>query len=268
MTARDFYDAALIELNKLEAPSLLLEDFNYIINKAIQQYINLVYSKYEIDQQSTDDIRVLKASYTFENPTNNCVEMPLDYLHLLNCILEFEVTENKGCIKQGQTYKYPARRLTSDMYTQIMNNAYMKPSFKRPYYYINNVNTSIDIPTNSTLDTEISNSDNKISTKENRISNSSKVRIEFKFGDNSLYKLKSVYVDYLKSPIYIHLTQAQINSNADTSQVLEFPDYVCYEIINIFVRLYMENVVDPRLQTTIPLNATISNPLQTENKNK
>lgn len=271
MTARDFYDAALIELNKLEAPSLLLEDFNYIINKAIQQYINLVYSKYEIDQQSTDDIRVLKASYTFENPINNCIEMPLDYLHLLNCILEFETTENKGCIKQGQTYKYPARRLTSDMYTQIMNNAYMKPSFKRPYYYINNVNTSIATPTDSDLDTEISSSTNKISTKENRISNSSKVRIEFRFGSNPLYELKSVYVDYIKSPIYIHLTQEQINSGSDTSQVLEFPDYVCYEIINVFVRLYMENVIDPRLQTNIPLNSTIVNPLyqqqQTENKN-
>lgn len=268
MTARDFYDAALIELNKLEAPSLLLEDFNYIINKAIQQYINLVYSKYEIDQQSTDDIRVLKASYTFENPINNWIEMPLDYLHLLNCILEFETTKNKGCIKQGQTYKYPARRLTSDMYTQIMNNAYMRPSFKRPYYYINNVNTSIDPPTNSEMDTEISESNNKISTKDKRISNSSKVKIEFKFGDNSLYKLKSVYVDYLKSPIYIKLTQAQIISDTDTSQVLEFQDYVCYEIINIFVRLYMENIIDPRLQTTIPINATISNPLQTENKSK
>jgi len=97
------------------------------------------------------------------------------------------------------------------------------------------------------------------------------VRIEFRFGSNPLYELKSVYVDYIKSPIYIHLTQEQINSGSDTSQVLEFPDYVCYEIINVFVRLYMENVIDPRLQTNIPLNSTIVNPLyqqqQTENKN-
>ena len=62
MTARELYEYALIELNKLEAPSLLPEDYNYFINKAIQQYINLVYAKLEVDQQSTDDIRVLKAS--------------------------------------------------------------------------------------------------------------------------------------------------------------------------------------------------------------
>ena len=62
MTARDLYDAALIEINKLEAPSMLLEDYNYFINKAIQQYINKVYNRYEINQQATDDLLSLRSS--------------------------------------------------------------------------------------------------------------------------------------------------------------------------------------------------------------
>lgn len=62
MTAREMYEYALIELNKIEAPSLILEDYNYFINKAVQQYINLSYAKFEVDQQSTDDLRVLRAS--------------------------------------------------------------------------------------------------------------------------------------------------------------------------------------------------------------
>ena len=60
MTCREMYDYALIELNKVEAPSLLLEDFNYFMNKAVQQYINKVYNRYDINQQSSDDLRVLK----------------------------------------------------------------------------------------------------------------------------------------------------------------------------------------------------------------
>ena len=36
MKIRELYDAALIEINKVEAPSMLLEDFIYFINKAIQ----------------------------------------------------------------------------------------------------------------------------------------------------------------------------------------------------------------------------------------
>ena len=70
----------------------------------------------------------------------------------------------------------------------------------------------------------------------------------------------NIYVDYLKAPMYIRLTQDQINSTLDYSQVLEFPDYVCFEIANIFVRLLMENVGDPRLQTNMPINNTIASP--------
>lgn len=57
MTARELYNNALIEINKLEAPPLLLEDYNYLLNKAVQQYVNKVYNRYEIGQQSTDDLR-------------------------------------------------------------------------------------------------------------------------------------------------------------------------------------------------------------------
>jgi hypothetical protein len=35
MTARQVYEGVLIELNKTKAPNLLLEDFNYLFNKAV-----------------------------------------------------------------------------------------------------------------------------------------------------------------------------------------------------------------------------------------
>lgn len=66
MTYRDLYDAALVETNKLEAPSLLLEDYNYLINKAIQQKVNKSYNTYEMNQQATDDLLALKVSAKLE----------------------------------------------------------------------------------------------------------------------------------------------------------------------------------------------------------
>ena len=62
MTYRDFYDHVLTELNKVEAPTLLLEDFNYFANKSVQQYINQVYNRFDTSQQSSDDLRVLQKS--------------------------------------------------------------------------------------------------------------------------------------------------------------------------------------------------------------
>jgi hypothetical protein len=38
----------LVEQNKVEAPSLLLADFNYFINKAIYQYLNKRYAFYDL----------------------------------------------------------------------------------------------------------------------------------------------------------------------------------------------------------------------------
>lgn len=57
--------------------------------------------------------------------------------------------------------------------------------------------------------------------------------------------------------MYIELTEEQLDTIEDTSQIIEFPDYVCYEIINEFVKLLLENSSDPRLQTHLPVNQTI-----------
>ena len=290
MTARELYEYALIELNKLEAPSLLLEDYNYFINKAVQQYINLVYAKLEIDQQSTDDIRVLKASTVlkpvklYENPSYShlangmfkssyYVDLPEDYMHLLNCIVEYKVgVSNFKCYNKGDMVYFAARKLTPDMYTQVLNNAYMRPMYKRPYYYLTNINTANNIVTNPSMDTAIldaNKEDNETpsalvdsnNVPGDRLANPSIVRLELRYGtDDGVFVPNNIYVDYLKSPMYIRLTQEQINSTLDYSQVLEFPDYVCFEIANIFVRLLMENASDPRLQTNMPINNTIAAP--------
>lgn len=182
MTAREMYEYALIELNKLEAPSLLLEDYNYFINKAVQQYINLIYAKLELDQQSVDDLRVLKASTTLTpakltdlangstNIVNNSLmgqyyyaDLPADYLHMINCIVEYQVNKsNFKCYNLNDSVFFAARRLTSDMYAQIINNAYLRPTYKRPYYYLNNINKRNELlPTDAVNDNGVLGYNNK-----------------------------------------------------------------------------------------------------------
>ena len=83
--------------------------------------------------------------------------------------------------------------------------------------------------------------------------------MEIRYGkDTSSFSATKVYVDYLRSPQYIRLTQEQIDEVADLSQLLEFPDYVCQEIVNELVKLLLENSSDPRLQTNIPINQSIA----------
>lgn len=361
MTAKQVFEYALVELNKKEAPSLLLEDYNYFINKAINQYINKIYNTYDINQQKSDDLRVLKAtamlspaksdefanSYLYSKAYE--VDLPDDYLHILNCVVEYKVKKYYKCYNAEDRVHFGAKRLTADMFSQILNNYYLRPTYKSPYFYINNVTIENDYPTkdnqktivaenyiisftnvdelisgettltistpngelsfvygtdftdNTTLkaalDLELdginidggviipsldnsgikqvvavgSNDPDMQVTKvprveriqENRYGNRSKVRMEIRYGkDDAVFELNKVYIDYLKAPQFIRLSQEEIDKVEDSSQVLEFPDYVCQEIVNELVRLLMENGSDPRLQTHIPINQSIAQPQQ------
>lgn len=293
MTSRQVYEAMLIEMNKVEAPSMLLEDFNYFFNKAIYQYINKKYNIYDTNQQSTDDIRVLKSTavLTPKTVTTNSYgdtgtdslyggivefDLPQDYLHLLNCICNYAVIKQFKCYNKDSEVQFSARRLTSDMWSQIINNFYMRPMYRRPYYFIHNVNNpnnkttiptagqpSVDVEPSRTITIGTTTSDFIEQSAINRYGNSEPIRLEIRYGkDSTVFKLNKIYVDYIKTPQHIRLTQEQLDLTEDTSQVMEFPDYVCQEIINELVKLMMENASDPRLQTNIPINQTIASPVQ------
>ena len=371
MTARQVFEATLIELSKMQMPALKLHEFNYLFNKAINQYINKVYNVYDINQQTTDDLRVLKStaymkphkvSYgnlPFRNykgdsttsdtinsdkvtPTTNSygsgdtvnysnassylskahssiqslngatyeVFMPIDYLHMLNCVCIYYVAKQKDCWDAGSYIQIPATRLTADSWSQIVTDIYNRPTPMHPYYYIHNQNTNITLPTapitgngdtsddnpagykgtdlagtykvendddepatdggegsnfQRTFKLNINNQPQNISLVEKptatRIANPTNVRCEIRYGrDDSLFQLVEVQIDYVKSPQFIRLTQEQIDLTEDTSQIMEFPDYVNQEIINELVHLVMVHSNDPRLPNDMQITNTIARP--------
>lgn len=381
MTARQVYEGVLIELNKVQAPNLLLEDFNYFFNKAVDQYVNKRYNIYDINQQTTDDVRVLKSTVTLEVADGNNTkyksgrdvtkkgslynsiyefDLPTDYLHLLNCICEYKVLKPFKCYDANTYVQFAAERLTADSWSTVINNVYTRPTYKRPYYYLHNVNRDLltteqagegnpkdytshfyhgksgfsvnqegedqctvkdnwKIPTDpygsdiNTIGTtftdgtgcgedviddtthtitdkngnayanpkettggvsrviDIRNTSGTGSTQVNaverigqiRYGNPGNVRIEIRYGkDNSLFQLERVYVDYIKAPQHIRLSQEQLDLTEDTSQMMEFPDYVCQEIINELVHLVMEQSNDGRLPAHVQVTQSIANPAQ------
>ena len=345
MTSRQLYEAILIELHKENAPNILLEDFNYLANKAIYQYINKRYNIYDINQQTTDDLRVLKATALFSSDNNEVhevdnytgltnaligndnqmatyyVDLPSDYLHMLNCICIYKVNKTYKCYNQGDTWRAAATRLTADAYSQVLDNFWMKPSYKRPYYYIHNINQYVTNPTNPVAQNQLdlkggtdiseidvhqyrdknnqlvddtdfhgnfigvipegdeiptyiqlrdSNGDpatfsNIERTGQVRYGNVSTVRCEIRYGtDRTLFELIGVYIDYIKTPQHIRLTQEELDWTEDKSQMLEFPDYVCQEIVNELVHIVMENISDQRLQTHPVVSQSIANPAQAQ----
>ena len=368
MTARQVWEGMLTELSKVNAPSMLLQDFNYFFNKAISQYINKRYNIYDINQQTSDDLRVLKTTAILEanlatqsEPLKALADLgagksklfgatyevilPPDYLHILNCVCIYKVNKKWKCYDAGDYVQFAAKRLTADSWSVIVNDYYNRPLPERPYFYIHNININNTLPTNPITDTNPNGTDlsseyigsptiqyylisakddvaagtrvyvkdgdvykedtyitkingatmDDLSTKKSnfprtikleepdsravstvprtvsivdrdtgtRYGNASNVRMEIRYGhDNSVFSLEKVFIDYIKSPQTIRLTQEQVNLTEDTSQIMEFPDYVCDQIINELTMLVMENTADPRLQTNPIVTQSIANPAQ------
>lgn len=449
MTSRQVYEALLTELNKKDAPNILLEDFNYFCNKAINQYVNKSYNRYDINQQTTDDLRVLKSTALLEpikcdrygtiseigrimDATYEVI-LPQDYVHLLNCICIYKVNKTFKCYNAGSYWRCAAKRLTSDLYSQVLDNFWNRPTYKNPYYFLHEVNSEVNNiyqPTNNirslgggdkvassvtgkyvispgiklglnNINDAIKNGDSSIEgihnvgstmqyiwvaypkydnvtlwknvyngseggmqvitstpeifgdykvvvtvqpcageiyfkcdpqlnvnigndyilgeingnytgtdgnpvdlgtdghgnqihnvtdkggipnsmvirldngtteetstverTAQVRYGNATQVRMEIRYGqDHTVFQLHRVYVDYIKAPQHIRLTQEQLDLTEDTSQVLEFPDYVCQEIINELVHIVMENIGDPKLQTHPVVSQSIATQQQQE----
>ena len=400
MTSKQIYEATAIELSKVQAPALKLYEFNYFFNQAIRQFVNKVYNVYDVNQQTTDDLRVLKATATLkpepaESTGNKAIDylrgatyfvnMPDDYLHLLNCICLFDVNKNKECWNSGDVMVVGATKLTADSWSSVVDDVYNRPTKKRPYYYVHNQNdidvsngevtlNNSELPTNSSTDalhtlvwqegnvstqtdytfakkvleysdsvdsiitnlsstsaitmlgTTIPSTDSgcqKLSTEAARIkianasiskehlknmlydfmhvadiatggtsnfsrtfnfdgadpsgddrnaaiekpagsrhANSSRVKVEIRCGrdKSNIFSLSAVQIDYVKAPQFIRLTQEQLDSDEDISQVMEFPDYVNQEIVNELVNLVMRKTNDPTLQTHMQMTQSIARP--------
>lgn len=138
------------------------------------------------------------------------VNLPLDYLHMLNCIVHFI---KKGDLPAG---KCPSdededgiyslcRRLTANQYPAIIKNAYFKPSYKNPYYFLGGTfqeQVTIDSIVNPDCEPNLTIDDivYPCGNAENGL------EMEIRCGKTNLYSPDYVYVDYLRKPQIINLT--------------------------------------------------------------
>jgi len=227
-TVRTIYIDILTELVREEAPTLYLEDFLYYYNKAISEYMKRRYELTEATQQLTDDLRFWKKKHV-----DSRMSIPIDdigvsegyeYRHLLNCIIYADlVFPDMDCGQlPGKAKAYKAVRMTSAIKAGIVDNMFLEPKYYRPYFdVIDNV-------------------------------------ITLYVGDlRSDVTITKSEIEYLKQPINVVLTEAQINEEIDTSQVLEFSSDVGDEITKIALTLILERGQNPRTQSQSQVNQSI-----------
>jgi hypothetical protein len=111
--------------------------------------VNERYNLFETKQQLTDDLRVLtRSKFIPVNPTVNNLNtfesnyecnLPSDYFHILNCICRFRDKRKLKCKDSQSVFEQGANKLDTNQWSHVINNYYMKPSVRQPYYYIINI---------------------------------------------------------------------------------------------------------------------------------
>jgi len=261
MTEKQVYENVLREVRKAKAPSLHLEDFNYFATKGIREYCNERYIQFDTTQQLTDDLQALTVSVNFAITPPTIMGAPYtgaysggfteagvpistgkkygsdfyrfkapdNYWHFLGSHVSARTRAPYKCHPVGYTVNKPSKRLTANIANGIINNAFLKPNFDRPYH-------SFSEGSNNNVNPDLF----------------------YYIGDLTKYQIDDIYIDYLKAPNSINLTIQQRDLPIDTSAELEFPEYVCQEIVKRIVKLVLEASSDPRLQTNPPVNTSIA----------
>ena len=184
-----------------------------------------------------------------------------------------------------------AKRLTADAMANVINNAWLRPSWKNPYYFIKSNSQTIlenwatDTAnfTNSKVQstfinqpaggTNAHNAWKDFASTDTQFTTNNDTAIgptmEVNYGkDISVFDLESVDIHYLKVPRRVRLTPEQVDLTEDVSQILEFPDYVCREIIKELVILILAHTNNPKLQYYAQVNNINPAPAQPEQGKK
>lgn len=271
MTEKEFHYKVQIAIDKVKTPNLLLEEHNHYANLAMNDWVKTAYQRYNTTQATSDELQVLKgiAYYNVTNVTSTAItaqmildnntpgvtvtgqrtrhgisfQFPDNYYHLLKCNLGLTPKQNFKCYEQGLTTEFTCHRLTDDK--AIETNTYLKAKYTNPYVYIYNNNTFAPYAGST-----IANRDRQPS-------------FEIKTGlVEDMFNYTFIDVRYIRYPRVLNLTQSQLEGAGDTSNVMEFPDFICDEILKRMVAYVMERNSDPRTSSAFQVSNTNNNTQQ------
>lgn len=228
-TIRQVFEALLWELNKVSAPSIDVETFNYFFGVASDNYYKKRYNIYDSSQQTTDDLRELSATMVISptsTPTLDIVKetfpLPADYLHTLSMSVFWTALTSFRAIRTNEVVDFMAERASSDQLVAIRRDHYNRPSYKKVYYL-----TRTDY-------------------------------VEIHAGNHAQLRLKQVEFNYLRLPEKVELKETDLDDlTNDPSAVLKQGATQTYEVLKELTKLILENQGNPRLNSKIPVDQAV-----------
>lgn len=220
MTALDAFKDVQRELDKYQAPDFDPGDFTYWWKTSTEQYVNENYTEGDVEQKDLDDIRVLLSDantpFTQDVTDKTKFALPADYLHLLNAEITAKALSDYRRWSKDAVERFELKRERTNRKGVGVRNSYVKPSEDNPKY---------------------------------RITGSSVFALV-----GTKFEPTAFYGWYIKKPADVVLGAVGSDyGNPAFNSVLEFPDYVCREIIKVVKINVLESVGSPRVQSSVSL---------------
>lgn len=220
MTALEAYKNVLRELDKFETPDFDPGDFTYWFNNSINKYVNENYMNGDVLQKDLDDIRVLlsepQTNFTQDASNKSLFSLPEDYLHILDAEATGKALSNYRRWKKDDVKRFELRRERTNRKGVGIRNQYDAPSEDNAKYRI--------------------------------VENKMYVLLGDKFEPTALQCW------YIKKPQAVVLGPLGSDyGDPAYNSVLQFPDYVCLEIIKVCKTDVLELFESSRLQSTVAM---------------
>lgn len=163
MTVAEMYEYTQEVLNKEATSSIFPEEWEILINASQLEKVQNVYYEFEMKQKRMDDLRVLVAPplsvpnvgqpvagfERFELPfiSNPTSGQSHGYMFMLS--VAFKVQYVKNDCEEGISPPIKGRIMRRDKRYELAKNPWLKPSDRRPYYYLSGNDIFLETGTDS-----------------------------------------------------------------------------------------------------------------------
>jgi hypothetical protein len=97
-TAKQLYEGFLIDIGKEDSPALHIREWNHLVNKAVDLFINKIYTAFETSQKSLDYLKAINTTANItqffpsaDKENTFTFALPADYRALTNLIVFYTV---------------------------------------------------------------------------------------------------------------------------------------------------------------------------------
>jgi hypothetical protein len=143
MNAKDLYADVLRELDRYQAPSFEVHEYNYFLPKAVNQVLVDAYRAYKDTGKPSDVLRFYSLSVTKSlNPKlsdkANEVSLTLDDRYILSVKGTFKAIKDDCGFKQGDTSEFYLNETEEKRLRDLFRNSYLIPNLEedRAYWLI------------------------------------------------------------------------------------------------------------------------------------